>query len=226
MLCFALGYTAQAQTADEIIQKNITARGGLENLKKLNTMKMTGVVNANGQEIQVVLTIVNNKGMRQDITVGGMANYTIITPAGGWNYFPVGGQTKPEAMTADDVKNSLTQLDLQGALVDYAAKGNKVEYLGKDDVEGTECYKIKVTHKTGMEETYYIDAQSYYLIRTLTKVQVNGKEQEMASNFSNFQKLPAGIMFPMTIGAGQGDVTFKSVEVNVAVDDKIFTPTN
>jgi len=215
-----------AQTADEIIQKNITARGGMDNVKKISSVKMSGSINANGQDIDVVMTILNNKGMRQDITIAGMANYTIITPAGGWNYFPVGGQTKPEAMTADDVKQAVDQLELQGPLVDYAAKGHKVEYVGKDQVEGTDCYKLKVTHKSGMEETVYIDASNYYLIRAVDKVKVNGKEQEATINYSNFQKLPEGIMFPMTVGSGQGDVTFKSVEMNKPVDEKIFTPSN
>ncbi|MGN6568310.1 MAG: hypothetical protein ACTHJ0_10180 [Flavipsychrobacter sp.] len=218
--------TVKAQTADEIVKKHLEATGGIANWKKINTIKMVGSVNVQGQKIDMVFTTVNGKGARQDINIGGMANYSILTPTAGWQYYPVGGQTKPEAMTAEDVKDGQDELDIQGPLVDYQAKGNKVEYLGKDDVEGTECYKLKVTFKTGKEETMYLDASNYYQIRSVTKANVNGKEVEQTINYSNYQKLPAGIMYPMTVGSEQGAVTFTSVEVNKPVDESIFKPSN
>lgn len=218
--------TVKAQTADEIVKKHLDATGGIANWKKINTMKMVGSVNVQGQKIDMVFTTVNGKGARQDINIGGMANYSILTPTAGWQYYPVGGQTKPEAMTAEDVKQGQDELDIQGPLVDYQAKGNKVEYLGKDDVEGTECYKLKVTFKTGKEETMYLDASNYYQIRSVTKANVNGKEVEQTINYSNYQKLPEGIMYPMTVGSEQGAVTFTSVEVNKPVDESIFKPSN
>ena len=226
LVLFANVATVKAQTADEIVQKSIDATGGMDNWKKVNSMKMTGSVNAGGQEIVVTVTTLNGKGTRQDITIGGMQNYSILTPTAGWQYFPVGGQTKAEAMTADEVKQGQDELDIQGALVDYKAKGNKIEYLGKDDVEGTDCYKVKLTYKNGKEETMYFDASNYYHIRSVEKVQADGKEQEVTMNYSNYKKLPEGIVFPMTVGSPQGEVTFKSVEINTPVDESIFKPTN
>ncbi len=219
-------YKTQAQTADEIIKKHLDAIGGVDNWRKLNTMKTTGTMNMQGKEIEIVVTVVENTGMRTDINIGGMANYQIITPTGGWVYFPIGGQTQPEAMTMDDIQKSIDILDLQGVLVDYQSKGHKVEYLGKDDVEGTECYKLKITHKSGVEEIYYIDASNYYHIRSVQKIKVNGQEQEVTLNYSNYQKLPEGIVYPMTMGSPQGDVTFKTVEINKPIDNSIFKPTD
>jgi len=218
--------SVKAQTADEIVKKHLDAIGGVSNWKKVNSVKMTGTVNVQGQKIDMVFTTINGKATRQDITIGGMANYSILTTTAGWQYYPVGGQTKPEAMTAEDVKQGQDELDIQGPLVDYQVKGNKIEYLGKDDVEGTECYKLKVTFKSGKEETMYLDASNYYQIRSIQKATINGKEVEQTINYSNYQKLPEGILFPMTVGSEQGAVTFSSVEINKPVDESIFKPSN
>ncbi len=223
-LVLAGAFTAKAQTADEIISKHMAAIGGLDNWKKVKSMKMTGSVNAGGTELPVTITTVAGKGSRMEFSISGMTNYTIITPTKGWGYFPVQGQTKPEALPEEQVKEGQDQLDIQGPLVDYKTKGNKVTYVGKDDVEGTDCYKLKIVYASGKEETMYIDASNYYHIRSVDKVKANGKEMEQTVNYSNYQKLPEGIVFPMTIESGNGPVALKSVEINKPVDESIFKP--
>jgi len=225
-MSFACITAVKAQSADDIIKKHIDAKGGADNWKKVKSMKMVGSMNAGGQEMQMVFTRVQDKAFRMDMTIAGMENYNIVTDKEGWAYFPVGGQTKPEAMTADDVKQSADELDIQGPLVNYKEKGNTVTLIGKDDIEGTECYKLKVIYKSGKEVTMCIDASNYYLIRQIEKMKANGKEIEQTVNLSNYKKLPEGIMFPMTMNFGQGEVTFKSVEVNPNIDESIFKPKN
>ncbi len=217
---------ATAQSVDEIVQKNITAMGGSENWKKVKTIKTTGAVTAQGMEIPVIICIKDHKGMRMEFTVSGMTGYSILTDKEGWNYMPFGGQTKPEALSADDVKKGQDGLDIMGSytLADYKAKGNKITYLGKDDVEGTECYKLKVVYPSGKEETRYYDASTYYHIRSVAKVTVNGKEIEATSNFSNYKKLPEGIFYPMSIESSGGPITVKSVEINKGIEESAFTP--
>ena len=217
--------TSIAQTADEIIQKHITAIGGADNWKKITSIKATGSVNANGQELPVTTTVLQGKGARMEFSINGMVCYQIMTTKEGWSYFPIGGQTKPEAIPEEMVKQSQDGLDLQGPLIDYKAKGNKVVYLGKDQVEGTECYKLKVTYKNGKEETMFLDASNYYHIRTIEKVKANGKEEEQTANYGNYQKLPEGIVYPMSVDEGMGSVAFKTVEINKPVDESIFKPT-
>jgi hypothetical protein len=216
----------KAQTADEIIQKYITAIGGAENWNKVKSLKLVGSANAGGMEIPVEVTMVDDKAMRLDMTINGMKNYQIYTTTEGWMYFPIQGQQKPEAMPAEAVKDMANELDLQDPLMSYKTTGIKVAYLGKDDVEGTECYKLKVTYKTGKEETMFFDAANYYHIKSVTKAKVNGQEKEQASTYSNFQKLPEGIVFPMSQDQGGGLMNVKTVQVNPTVDEKIFKPTN
>ncbi len=224
-LLFAGAITVKAQTADEIINKHIAAIGGADNWKKVKTVNMVGSINSGGMEIPVSIITVNGKAMKVEFTVNGMTGYQILTTTEGWSYSPFQGQSKPEALTAEVVKDQQDQLDVQGELMDYKAKGNKVEYLGKDDVDGTECFKLKVTMASGKEENVFIDAATYYHIRTVAKAKVDGKEIEATSNLSNFQKLPEGIVFPMSMESGNGPINFKTVEINKPVDDKIFKPT-
>lgn len=215
----------RAQTAEEIIQKHIAAIGGLDNWKKITSLKLTATSNAQGTEIPINVTVLQGKAIKVDYTFGGMTGWTIITDKAGWNYSPFGGQTKAEAMPEEMLKQSQDELDAQGPLIDYQAKGNKVTYLGKDDVEGTECYKLKVTFKSGKEETMYFDASNYYHIRSKSKVTADGKETEVTNNFGDFQKLPEGIVFAMTQDVGGGEMKIKSVEINKPIPDDFFKPT-
>src|SRR5664279_514838 len=153
----------QAQTLDEIIDKNIAAMGGKEKLLALNSVSMEGTLSFNGQNIPVKIIQLNNKGQKVTITVNGMDNYTIQTKDSGWNYFPIQGQTKPEVTPSAVIKETADDLDIQGALINYEEKGHTVELLGKDDVDGTECFKIRMVTKSGLEEILFIDPSNYYV---------------------------------------------------------------
>jgi hypothetical protein len=214
--------TLHAQTVDEIIGKHIDAIGGKDAWKKINSIKMTGSVTMQGTDISITMTAVNGKGTRMDITLGGMNGYSFVTPTEGWMFMPFNGQQKPEALTADQIKDSQEELDTQGELIDYKLKGHTVELLGKEDVEGTECWKVKVTLKSGKVKTDFFDPTSFYLLREVSKQKADGQEHEQTANFSNFQKLPEGITVPMTIGSGMGDMVIKKIEINTKVDESIF----
>jgi len=215
-------FIAKAQTADEIITKYVDAIGGAANWKKVNTVKMEGTMQVQGATVNMKQTISHNKGNRQDISLMGMNGFMIITPTAGWNFMPFNGQAAPEAMTAEDVAEAQADLDAQGNFVDYAAKGHTVEYLGKDDVEGTECYKIKLNLKSGKTETDYFDTKSYLLIRTVAIQKANGKEAEVTTNFSNYEKLPEGILVPKSITLPFGEMNITKITINGPVDESIF----
>jgi hypothetical protein len=228
-IAFSLA-TAKAQTADEIVSKHVEAIGGLENWKKITSIVQTGAMTVQGMNIDVVRTVVNAKGSRQDINIMGMSNYVIVTPTAGWSYMPIQQKTEVEPMTEEQVKEGQDELDVQGSLVDYKAKGSTVELLGKEDVDGTECFKIKLTKKGGNAETHFIDPKTYYDVKFIQVKKADGQEAEVSISFSNFQKLPEGIVVPMTttvpLGPGMNaDFTVAKVEVNKAIDDSVFKPT-
>jgi hypothetical protein len=213
-----------SQSADEIIEKHLEAIGGKEKLKQLSTVVMEGNMTVMGAEIPVKLFLSHNKGMRVEISAMGMMGYIIFTPTEGWQYFPFQGQAAPEVQPAEVVKEAADQLDLQG-LLDYKEKGHQVEYLGKEDYEGTECHKLKVIYKGGSEATMFIDPQSFYLLKQITKTKATGQEVEQVQTFSNYTKLPEGYVFPYAqTGFGPGEVSFTKIEVNKLVDETLFKP--
>jgi hypothetical protein len=225
LLIVFTGITANSQTLDEVIAKNIDAMGGKEKLLALNSMVMEGNMTFNGQALPVKVTQLQNKGSRLEITINGMVNYVIQTQDSGWTYFPIQGQTKPEAMPEAAIKELKDQLDIQSVLLNYKEKGHTVELVGKDDVEGTECFKIKVVTKSGMEQTFFIDPSNYYIIKAVTKTKATGQEREQAQNFSDYKKLDNGYVFPFSMtGFGPGELKITKIDVNPKVDESLFKP--
>jgi len=151
----------------------------------------------------------------------GMKNYDFTTDKEGWTFMPIQGMQKPEPKTPEDVKEALSDLDLTGSLYNYTAKGNKVELLGKEDVEGTECFKLKVTVASGKEETYFIDPASYLIVRTKSKRKVNGQEVEMTTDLSDYKDVD-GVKVPFSMTQPFGTIVFSSIKANQVIDDKLY----
>ena len=213
-----------AQTADEIVAKHITAIGGVDNWKKVNSMRQEATLSVQGMDIPVVITAVHNKATKQEYTVMGMTGYSIITSEGGWNFNPMQGQTKPEPITQDELKYGKDNLDLQGDFVDYKAKGHTIQLMDKEDIEGVECFKIKLSRKSGNESIFFFDPKTYYIVRTSSKMSANGQEVESVVNMSNYQKLPEGIVIAYTIEstAVPAPITVTKVIVNGKIDEAVF----
>jgi hypothetical protein len=214
-----------AQSTDEIVNNHINAIGGKENWQKVKSLRMENTLKSQGGEIKVTICQIDKKAMRQDISVMGMNGYSIINNTEGWSFMPWSGQTKPEAMTADDVKNSQDDLYLQDEFITYKELNKKIESFGKDEIEGTECYKVKMTDKNGSETTYYLDASNYYVIKQTKKETADGKEMEVSTTYSDYKKLPEGIVFPMSITSNWGEAQITKLEINPALDESIFKVT-
>lgn len=219
-----MSFHSQAQTLDEIINKHIEAIGGAENWKKIKSMKSQAIMKAQGAEIKLTIYQIHKKAMRVDIDVMGMQGYQILTDKEGWNFSPWGGQSKAEPLTADDVKQSQDQLNILDEFLTYKEHGKKLEFLGKDDVEGTECFKISMTDKDNKVTTYYLNTADYHIVKSTTKATINGKEIESNSTYGNYKKLDAGIVLPMNTNSDMGDMEITQVEVNPTIQESLFSP--
>src|SRR5437764_6773536 len=161
---------AFAQTADEIINKHIDAMGGKDKMTNLKTLKMVANVDI-GPNMKAPMTmyVVNNKGYRMEMEIQGMKMINAFDGDSGWYIQPWGGKKDAERMNAEQIRESKDQADITGSLFNYKEKGNTVEYLGKEDMEGTDTYKLKVTKKTGDIEYDYLDASTYLKLKETSK---------------------------------------------------------
>jgi hypothetical protein len=213
---------ANAQTVDEVIEKNITAMGGKEKLATLNSLRMEGGLSVQGTDVAVVITKVHNVGMRSDISVMGTENYIIVTPAKGYSFMPVFGQSAPQDMPDDQFKAAQTTLDIHGTFVDYKTKGIKAELMGKETVDGIECYKIKATFKNGNATDYYIDTKTDRLYKTNTKGNMNGEDVDVYATYANYKQNADGFWFAYSSTNARGETNFDKIETNIKVDEAIF----
>jgi outer membrane lipoprotein-sorting protein len=219
---------AAAQTADQIIAKNNDAKGGLAKQKAVQSVRMTGRMTVGpGIEAPIVLEIKRPKSMRIDIAVQGMTITQAYDGTAGWMLNPLSGRTDPEVVPPDTLKSMEQQADLDGPLVDYKEKGHTVELLGKEKVEGTDCYKLKVNLKSGDSMTYYIDAETRLEIKIDGRTMVRGTEQLSETLIGDWKDV-GGILMPHSIDNGQPGapmrqkITVEKIELNVPLDASRF----
>jgi outer membrane lipoprotein-sorting protein len=225
--CYGMG-----QSVDEIINKHIEAMGGKAKLNSLKSLYLESVsVMQNGNEMTSKTYRVDKQLFRRDIDGGMFSFTTIVTDKEGWASNPRNNGAF-EPLTPEDVQNQQYTLDLPGPLVDYAAKGEKAELLGKEAIDGKDAFKLKVTLKNGKDITYWLDTQTYYIIRTSTKpsgfMRRPGADPnaEVVMNFTDYRKTADGYVFPYATSIqGMGTSTnIEKIEVNKPVDPKLFKP--
>jgi outer membrane lipoprotein-sorting protein len=226
-LAVLMAAPAAAQTVDDILAKNADAKGGVAKMKAVKTMRATGKVTIGpGMEAPIILEQKRPKMVRVEVTVQGLTIVQSYDGASGWMLNPMSGRKDPEPMPSEMVKNIEEQADMDGPLIDYKDKGNKVELLGKEKAEGADCYKVKVTLKSGDTRTYFIDAENFLEVKVEAKTTVRGTETEGDTIIGDWKEV-AGMMMPFSIDSGQGaparqKITLEKIEVNPALDDARF----
>ena len=215
---------AGAQTVDEIVSRHVDAIGGKSAWDKVTSTRMEGMVNVQGTDVNITLTKQKGKGMRQDIAVMGMTGFQIITPTNGWTYMPFQGQSEVDSITTGDVQKMQDAMEIGDPLMEYKQKGYTAELAGKETINGSEASKIVITKKDGTKQTVFVDNKTNYIVRLVSVQSMNGQEQEVTNDFSNYQKLPEGIVVPMTIGLPFGELAISKVEVNKTLDENFFKP--
>jgi outer membrane lipoprotein-sorting protein len=223
----ASAQTSSAPTVDEVINKHIAARGGLDKMKAISTVRMSGTATIGpGIQAPVVLQLKRPGEVRMEITVQGKALVQATDGKTAWTISPFEGSSDPQTVSAEDAKDLDEQADFDGPLVDYKAKGHSVELIGKEDFEGSPVYKVKLTLKGGDVQYIYIDADSFLELKETTKRTQQGKEIELESYPSNYKAI-GGVLFPHAIetkanGQPAFQVTLDKIEVNTPIEDTAF----
>jgi len=225
VLFLIAGNSLMSQSLDDILKEHFSAIGQ-DNIIKVNTQKLTGKMLQGGIEIPFTMMTKRPGKIRVEGTFQGLTFIQNYNGKEGWNLNPFAGVTDPQPMSEEDLKEMHYQADMDGMLWNWNEKGYTVTFDGKDDMEGTSCYKIKVDTKEGDSFTYYIDSDSYLLLRSNTKMQRLGNEIESDTYFSNYNMVE-GIAVPGKIETKMkdqlmGTLVIENVELNTELDDTLF----
>jgi len=217
-----------AQTADELVSKNLQARGGVDKLKALHSLRMTGKMQQGGFTVQVGLDRMAPDLIRQAFTIMNMTGISAYDGTIGWRIMPFAGRKDPEMLGEDDLRSLQDEADFYGHLVDYKAKGNTVEYLGHDTVDGDDAYRLKLTLKNGDIIYYYLDPETFLEIRTESLEFIHGSVRESFSEMGSYKPVN-GVYFPFALEAGSprnpgatAKFTIDKIEANVPIDPAEF----
>ncbi len=232
LLIAALGIACPAvlaaQTAEELVAKNLQARGGIEKIKAIKTLRMTGKLQQGSFTAEFSRTAMAPNLVRDAVTVQGMSQIQAYDGSTGWQISPFEGRKDAELLGEDDLRELIEEADFYGPLVDYKTKDNRVEYLGHDTVDGDDAYRLKVTLANGDIIYYYLDPDTYLEIRTEKLQFIRGSVRETFTNLGSY-KLAAGVYFPFSFETGPqqnpdaaAKVTIDKIEANVPVNAQVF----
>jgi len=225
-----LPMAARADTVDEVIAKHVAARGGAEALKAISSVTYKGRYRPAGFDADFIYseTIARGGRVRMNFTLQGLTVVQSYDGQSGWQIMPFQGRKDPENMAADDVKSLQEEADIEGALVDYKAKGATVEDLGVKDVDGAPTRALRVQLKNGDTQTWYLDPDAWLAVRVSTRTRQRGVESVTDTDYGDYEKV-AGVYFPFEQESGpQGSthrqrITLEQVVVNGPFDERQFS---
>jgi hypothetical protein len=216
-------------TVDALVAKNIEAKGGIDALRAVKSLRFTGRLLVNQGQLEFAYTQTKERPgrIRTDATLQGMTLVHAYDGAEGWKISPFDGRKDPEKMSVDDAKWLVEDAEIDGPLVDWEAKGSTVEYLGPEDVEGTLAHKLKVVRKNGDVSYVYLDPDYFLEIRILTQRLEQGSQVEVETDLGDYEKI-AGVFFPFSLEAGpkgssdKQKIVIEKAEANVPIDAAAF----
>jgi outer membrane lipoprotein-sorting protein len=218
---------ASAQTVDEIIAKNIQAHGGMDKLKSVQTIRTAGNLNAGQIRAGYLQENKRPDKVREETILQGLAQVQAYDGKTGWQVNPFQGRKDAELLSADDLKSLQEDADIDGPLVDYAQKGHTAELIGHDSVEGTDCYKLKLTLKNGDVRIYFLDTDSFLELKIEMQSNIRGTVQYTETFYGDYEQVN-GIYYPFEFEQAQKGsndrvkFTVNKIEINIPLADSLF----
>ena len=220
-----------AQSVDSLVAKYIQASGGLAKIQALQSLRRTGrFTGGGGFEAVVVQENKRPSSVREEFSIQGMTGINAYDGRDGWKIEPWNGKRDPEALGEEEMHSILDDADFDGPLVNYQAKGNRVEFQGVEQIEGSDAYKLKVTRPNGDVSFYYLDTEYYVPIRIDTQRMIRGAPQEYETSLGDYKQV-AGVYLPFAYESGpkgssstdRSKITYEKIEANVSLENARFT---
>lgn len=231
-----LAMPAAAQTAEEVVSKYIKTVGGVDKIQAVKTLRRAGKFTGGGGFEATILEENKRANMvRQEFSLQGMTQINAYDGKRGWKIEPWQGKKDVEPLGEEEMKQIIEDSDFDGPLVNYQQKGNKIEFVGMEPVEGTDAFKLKVTLANGDVRYYFMDTDYFVPIKIDTKRMVRGAEREYETSLGDYKEV-AGWYLPHSVevnakgSQNKQKVTYEKIEANMPIDDNRFrvpaTPTN
>lgn len=225
IVVFLAASLAWSQTADELVAKNIAARGGAEKLRAIQTMRFTGTISF-GEESSPITVKARRPGqIREDFKVQSTDMTRAYDGARGWQAQKKGEESKAEELTGGEADNIREEAEnaIEGPLLDYSKKGSKVETLGRDTWDGKPVFKLKITTHMGTSITQFLDAATFLQIHEEIERTMNGKLVTIVEDVGDYREVN-GIKFAHRFVSGPKDnpkastLQVDKMELSVPVD--------
>jgi outer membrane lipoprotein-sorting protein len=228
LFCLPENASAQEMTVDRLLGLHFEAKGGLERIKSIKTARMGGkLIMGPGNEAPFKMIFKRPSKIRTEFTVQGMVGIQAYDGKSGWALMPFLGIDKPTPANETQMQSLRDTADLDGPLVDWRQKGSSLDYLGQEEVGGKKVHKLQITRKNGETRMIYLDSETYLLVRQESTANIQGRETEIETIFSDYKSVE-GVWMPHSIenrtkgsAIGQKTVVY-TVELNLEVPDEIF----
>ena len=217
-------------TAEWLIARAVEATGGEANWLAINSMRTTATLQASGSSFRAQMAWVERRPamVRHEFSMQGLTSVNAYDGSVGWKVEPFGGRRDPDRVSGDEVKSLAQMADIEGPYIHWKDKGHKIEYVGREDVEGTLAYKLKLTRKDGDIDTDYLDPERFLTLRTVNQSFTRGVEQVSQTDFGDYRRV-GGVLIPFVMesgGKGQpasSRILLDRVEINVPLADSLFS---
>jgi hypothetical protein len=217
-----------AQTVDEIVARHVAARGGREALASVRTLRMSGrATEGPGREAIVRREIARPGRIRTEFEFQGTTGVYAWDGSAGWRVSPLDGDFEPEPLPAEQAALAAEQADIEGPLVDWKAKGHRVELVGAEALPGGRAHHLKVTLKSGAVREVWVDSATGLVVKTVSARIWRGREVSLETTFGDYREA-GGVTFPRSIETGVPGhprrlvIVVENVEVNPVLDDARF----
>jgi hypothetical protein len=224
---FAFPLALPAQTADDVINAYLKARGGLAKIKAVQTERLTGTITfAPGVEGSFLLERKRPLKMHMEITVNGQSLIRVYDgKSSGWIYDPFNASVAP--MAAGDLAGIADEADFEGPFVDYKSKGNQIEYAGKEQIDGKIVDKLKLTDKQGDVSYFSFDASTGLIMKWQGTRKVGDKVLPWETYFRDFRDID-GLKYPFLVQSAALDsdqiqkIAATKIETNIPINESQF----
>jgi len=228
-----LAYSLPAQTADEVINGYIEARGGLAKIKAVKTQRVSGTVSlAPGAEGTFLIEHQRPLKLHTELTINDQTMVrTYDGKDKGWIYNPFTPNPTVQPMSASELEATYNEADFDGPFVDYKSKGNQLEFVDKEEVLGKSAHKIKLTTKSGEVSYFYFDTDTHLLLKWESTRKIGDHEVPWEEIFNDFRDVN-GLKFAFLIEARQPGtpevqrITAQKIEINVPIVESRFGKPN